>query len=299
VDKEKSSTDEKNELEHSLEHYEEEHIESHLSVDAGGHESDEVAWLTSYADMMTVLCCFFILLVSMAEFDAKKFGNQVEQVAKYFNPEKEVTAEAGKIKVEQGEAKIAKSQEGTGTLEGGSKVDEKKPDQMEQLVTLLSAALENNSLAKVSKENGTQIVFTGISMFEGGDAKLAPNVEQALDVMIDIIKTKGKDFSILVEGHTDDMPLQESGRFPSNWELSAARASYVLRKFEKSGFNSNNLVAVGYAHTRPAYPNVDGLGKAIAENQRLNRRVVIKIIPKDLKGDEKERLGLGIFFKNP
>ena len=280
-----------------LDTYKAEKVESHLAQDSGGHEGDEVAWLTSYADMMTVLCCFFILLVSMAEFDAKKFGNAVETIATHFVPEKQMT-KTGKVEEEKGQSKIAKAQEGTGTQEGGSNTDTEKLKAMEQMISLLSAQLKDNDIAKVKKDNGLQVVFTGISMFEGGEAKPTKDVDDAIDLMVQIIKSKGSDFNILIEGHTDDKPIVEGLKFPSNWELSSARAAYVLRKFEKAGFDPKKLVAVGYADTRPAFPNINGLGRPIPENQRLNRRVVIKVIPPSLTKEDRERMGLGIFFNS-
>lgn len=280
-----------------LDTYKAEHVESHLAQDSGGHEGDEVAWLTSYADMMTVLCCFFILLVSMAEFDAKKFGAAVETVATHFNPEKQPT-QSGKVQEEKGQSKIAKAQEGTGAQEGGTNIDQEKLKAMEQMITMLSAQLKDKEIAKINNNNGLQVVFTGISMFEGGEAKPTQDVDDAIDMMVQIIKSKGNDFNILIEGHTDDKPIVEGVKFPSNWELSSARAAYVLRKFEKAGFNPKKLVAVGYADTRPAFPNVNGLGKPIPENQRLNRRVVIKVIPPNLSNEDRERMGLGVFFNS-
>jgi chemotaxis protein MotB len=92
-----------------------------------------------------------------------------------------------------------------------------------------------------------------------------------------MVRNTGIKYFIKVEGYTDDNPIH-SGVFPSNWELSSARAGAILRIFEKLGFEPFRLMAIGFGSSRPAYPNRDSNGKAIAENQSLNRRVVIKVI---------------------
>ena len=85
-----------------------------------------------------------------------------------------------------------------------------------------------------------------------------------------------KDYQITVEGHTDDAPISTS-RFPSNWELSTARASAVVHFFLDQDIPARKLRAAGYADTFPKAPNRDANGDAIPENQAQNRRVVIKL----------------------
>ena len=79
-----------------------------------------------------------------------------------------------------------------------------------------------------------------------------------------------------VEGHTDDNPIS-SPMFPSNWELSSARASSVIREFEKYGFDPSKLTAEGFGSSRPMVPNRDSKGNPLEENQELNRRVIVDI----------------------
>ena len=151
-----------------------------------------------------------------------------------------------------------------------------------------------SKVAKIKYDKGLEIVFTASSIFEAGRSELDRDVEDSINTMVNIIKSKGLNFPILIEGHTDSNKLPSNSIYPSNWELSSARAALVLRKFEKAGIPSKNLVAVGYGSTRPQYPEFDGLGKLLPENQRLNRRVVIKVLyphqaPKD-------KMGLGIYF---
>ena len=85
-------------------------------------------------------------------------------------------------------------------------------------------------------------------------------------------------YRVKVEGHTDNIPIKSSC-FPSNWELSASRASAVARFFIDTGVPADRLEVVGLADTRPEAPNEDLYGKPIQENQARNRRIVILVTP--------------------
>jgi len=102
-------------------------------------------------------------------------------------------------------------------------------------------------------------------------------------VTVDLKSDKLKDYQITVEGHTDDTPINTS-RFPSNWELSTARASAVVHFFLDQGIPALKLRAAGYADTFPKAPNRDSNGNAIPANQTQNRRVVIKMEKIDKAG---------------
>ena len=83
-------------------------------------------------------------------------------------------------------------------------------------------------------------------------------------------------FRVDVEGHTDNVPIN-TARFPSNWELSVARASEVVKFFIREGINGDRLKASGYADTKPVLPHVDEFGRDIVENRAANRRILIRI----------------------
>ena len=91
-----------------------------------------------------------------------------------------------------------------------------------------------------------------------------------------------------VEGHTDDDPIH-TARYPSNWELSAGRATGVVRLFIEQGMDTARLKASGFAETRPKVPNRDASGAPVRENQAINRRVLIRVYPMSLD-ERKERL---------
>lgn len=215
-------------------------------------DDGEGNWLVSYADMMTLLFGFFVMLTAFSKPDAGKLEKIIEATAqqmgkKYVNPYEDLSNELKGI-LEQSQL----------------------TDQVELKTT----------------EDGIAIVSKGTLFFDSGSTNLK---EMALDLTRKIAvalteRAANNSFQVTVEGHTDDVPIV-SKQFPSNWELSANRASTVVRLFESVGFKHSSLRPVGLADTEPVVPNRDSLGQPIPDNQSLNRRIVIRILNKRLVGD--------------
>ena len=109
--------------------------------------------------------------------------------------------------------------------------------------------------------------------FDSGSAKLKPEgVKKLKQLSADLKAKAGADKDIRIEGHTDDRPIH-TAQFPSNWELSSARANAVVRELHDDGINGEQLLAVGYGSSRPAAPNTS------AESRAKNRRVEIILAP--------------------
>ena len=96
-----------------------------------------------------------------------------------------------------------------------------------------------------------------------------------LDLLASVLESN-PDYVVRIEGHTDDVPIATS-QFPSNWELSAHRASAVVRFLISRGVEADRMIAVGMADTQPKVPHRDDAGNPIVENRDINRRIVIKI----------------------
>jgi chemotaxis protein MotB len=216
------------------------------------HEEDgESNWLVAYADLMTLLFGFFVILSAFSTPNAEK----IEQLKKQ-------TSEAM----------------------GGKYV---KP--YEELSTGLQKTLKEINLEKevsmIETEEGVTLTSRGALFFDSGSAALKPIAQNLMEKVSDVLAVEAQGFRIVVEGHTDNIPIF-SRDFPSNWELSAARASTVVRLLESKGLPRANLRPVGLADTEPIAPNVDETGNSIPENQAKNRRIVVKILkqlPKRLR----------------
>ena len=275
--------------------------------------ADEGTWLTSYADLMTLVACFFILMVAFANFEDPVFQKRAAEFGKYFKgslikddgenqnvTDEEFADKETNLKIN----KTANVDERT-TLDVGNKdkienentqsVSKTEQGNLDKKVFEVEKKLSvQPGISQISYPKDIEIVFGGSAIFEPGRVNLTNEVTESLMVMIDLIRERKGDYVVLIEGHTDDTDIK-SRKYPSNWELSSARAARVINLFEKGGVARSQLVAVGYGDTRPIYANVDMNGDPIPENQRLNRRVTIKVLA---RGDATpDSMGLGIFFR--
>lgn len=209
-----------------------------------GGKDEEEPWLTTYADMMTLLMTFFVLLFSMSKLDP--------------------------VKLEQFGSSV-------GDALGGGPGGKAKTYTLTEVFKEVVKVIEEEKLKDViqveTSARGVCIKIPSEISFQSGSADLNPNIFPILD-KLDIMIRKSV-FPIAIEGHTDSDPIK-SQLYPSNWELSSARASQVVRYFSNRGIPSNRFQAVGYADTRPR-----SAGKTIEdanstnEKKSQNRRVEI------------------------
>lgn len=123
----------------------------------------------------------------------------------------------------------------------------------------------------LTRDEGVSFRISSELLFASGEAALTPQGQAVIDRLLPVFN-RFPDYTIVVEGHTDNIPIQ-TARYPSNWELAAARAGSVVRHLEARGLNPTRLRATGYADTRPIAPN------STAEGRALNRRVEITLEP--------------------
>lgn len=212
---------------------------------------DESNWLISYADMMTLLCGFFIMLFSMAKLEESKYDSFKQAMAKQFGGEY-----------------VSASQE------------------MARFATQVIQEMGVESTTTIKADAyGVSIVFESTVFFNTLSADVSPEGQKILDHLMDSIKQReestNKQYRIVVEGHTDGRPIL-AGKFPSNWELSGARASSVVRMFLNHGFPPDHLTAIGYADTHPQVDAKTPEGEWNEELLAKNRRVVLRILEPSL-----------------
>jgi chemotaxis protein MotB len=210
-------------------------------------EYDESNWLVSYADMMTLLCAFFIMLFSMAHLDERQYEKVRESVSKQFGGDfKSPAQETAKF--------------------------------ISQIIQ--EAGIEKNVVVR-SDPTGVAVTFESTIFFDTLSSEVKPQGQAVLAKLIQGIserqKVELKQYRVVVEGHTDSRPVL-SGIYPSNWELSGARAARVVRMFLGHGFNSDHLTAIGYADTFPLEAPKFADGTYNEEALGKNRRVVIRIL---------------------
>src|SRR4051794_6690292 len=242
------------------------------------HENHE-RWLVSYADMMTLLMAFFVMLFAMSQIDLEKFRKFQGSVAAALNKPAPATP-AGQGILSGGAGKSGESAAAKDTVElADAKLKHDQAAKRERK-DLLEAKkkIESELQAKGLKQavrftldaRGLHVAIVSDKvLFDLGSADLRPDGRKVLDIVARSIA--GMPNMISVEGHTDNRPI--SGRYPSNWELSTGRASTVVRTISgKYGIKANRISASGYADQRPIKSNSTEAGRA------RNRRVEIVLI---------------------
>ncbi len=210
-------------------------------------------WLVTYADAITLLMAFMVMLLTFAEYDIPAF---------------ETAATAIKSNLT--------GQESTSPIQL-LRID------VQDVVYNMQA----DQVVKVETDKkGIVIELSSSAFFKPGFADIR---EEALPVLEKMTQTllapRYQFYTIEIEGHTDDVPIN-TPRYPSNWELSASRAAGIIRFLVSQELDSSRMKATGYADTQPKAPNKDAEGNPVPDNQALNRRVVIRVYPMSL--EEKE-----------
>lgn len=200
-------------------------------------------WMVTYADAITLLLAFFVILLSTATFDPAKFEALSDAMSEGGNP---------------------------------NVMDFQK---LESVIELVAKAYENEQPVEVKKvPDGLVIELSSNSLFKSGSADILQENRGVLRSLASrISKLDYADYLVDVEGHTDDVPINTE-RFPSNWELSAQRAINVGKILMQHGIPANKIKPIAYAETRPLLPNIDpATGKGSKDNRARNRRIEIFI----------------------
>ena len=248
------------------------------------HENHE-RWLVSYADFITLLFAFFVVMYSLSSVNEGKYRVLSDSLVSAFRnvnintrgqqvaPGATTPAPAlPQIKPKQ-PVTAAQAREEERRRQARAKMRDMARDIKEVLAPLVKEG-------KVSVAEGLRGITVEINasvLFPVGEARLQPAAAKALRAVAEV--TAAADFPIVVEGHTDPTPIA-TPQFPSNWELSGARASSVVRLFADAGVAPQRLTATGYGEQRPVSSNDTPEGRA------RNRRVTILIEaqhPDDLK----------------
>ena len=218
-------------------------------------EEGAPGWMVSYGDLMSLLLTFFVLLLSFSSMQESKFQSAMASIKKAL----------GALPKSSGmQSKMTMFNE-----QQQRDADEMIDEVMEMKVKISEQDLDDQVKVTLT-EKGAHIIISDPMLFDLGSNRLRSGVIPALDVVAELI-SGNDDTEIVVEGHTDNWPIRSSD-FPSNWELSAARALSVVKYFAfQKNFEPGRFAAVGYGEYRPLKPNDS------VENRAANRRVEIYV----------------------
>ncbi|MBB1486656.1 flagellar motor protein MotB [Oceanospirillum sediminis] len=244
------------------------------------------AWVMTFADLMSLLMCFFVLLLSFSEMDVIKFKRLAGELRNAYGVQKQVRAEdipmgtsvimqnytPGKPEPNPLEIIQQKTTETEPNLrtESVQTVTEKESQteaDAEAIARILKEEIEEGKIQVESRRRNIIIRVEEKGSFSPGSAVLSEQFEQIMDkIRQALAATPGK---ITIEGHTDDIPIN-TDRFRSNWDLSSARAASVAYELELDQLvTPDRMKVIGYADTKPLVPNDN------RENRSKNRRVEI------------------------
>lgn len=223
-------------------------------------------WLLTYADLITLLMVFFIVMYSLSQLDQAKYAALAQALRTTL-----LTGTVGNSAIEMntfpGEPGIELLEEGL----GDNAVETESLEKVGMVLARWVAAAGLEGQVNVTMQpRGLVVSFTDAIFFDLGSAVLHPESKRLLDELAPILASLPND--IAVEGHTDDLPIQNA-QYPTNWELSTRRATNVVRYLtEEAGMDPTRFSATGYGEWHPRYPN-DSI-----ENRQRNRRVDIVLL---------------------
>jgi chemotaxis protein MotB len=236
------------------------------------HENHE-RWLVSYADFITLLFAFFVVMYALSSLNEGKYRVLSNSLTNAFRnvpinvPSQAMTAQAPippprtvpsvKPNVPNVQQEKAKQQQ-----------RDKMKNMAKEIMDALAPLVREGKVRVLETSRGVTIEIADSALFSVGQAVLNIESSRALRAVAEVIAMS--DFPVTIEGHTDNVPIK-TVQFPSNWELSAVRATTVLRIFADSGVPADRLTAIGYGETRPVEGNESIEGRA------RNRRVSIQI----------------------
>jgi chemotaxis protein MotB len=230
-------------------------------ADSENHER----WLISYADFITLLFAFFVVMYAISVVNEGKYKVLSDALGDAFGgrgaaakrntsvePELPLTSLLARKRAEV----VKRERERLNTL-------------ARDLSNTLAPLIKAGKVRVIQTSRGVSVEINASVLFDPGDARLTGDSKEVLRAVAGLLK--GDTHAIQVEGHTDNTPISNS-LFASNWELSTVRASSVVRLFIDSGVAEKRLTALGNAANQPVASNDDQVGRA------RNRRVTVTIL---------------------
>lgn len=248
------------------------------------HENLE-RWLVSYADFITLLFATFVVLYALAQVDATDFAKLEESLKNAFSQN---TLFDGQQALMDGSDSIFDQQQANSFIPSlmleyiSPRYEEESFKEIEESIQELTKAGELDGISAKITAKGLLLTFDDKYLFAPASAYLDSNARKLLDKVGVLICKKFVLHAMRIEGHTDSDPIYTE-KYPSNWELSAARSSSVVRyMINRFKFSPSLFSAIGYADTRP-------LETAISPKDPANRRVEILILKNKYKREFETR----------
>lgn len=248
-------------------------------------------WLVSYADFITLLFAFFVVLYASSQVDKRKVGKLAMAIQVAFQEMGVFQASTTQVPMNTNDPmpfstvqavenmKRAASvgrlvSQPDGTLGSGSRENGDLDQLQSELASTLAPEIKRNEIAMRREPDGLVISLREVGFFESGAAQMKSASRPAFDRIANMLRQR--DCRLRIEGHTDNIPIHNA-QFSSNWELSTSRATEIVRlMIMRDGYGPNRLSAAGYAEFHPVAVNTT------AEGRGMNRRVDIVVLAQEV-----------------
>jgi len=229
-------------------------------------EENTDRWMVSYADFVTLLFAFFVVMYSVSSVNLGKYRVLSDAVVTAFNKKgKGAIAPGDQLGISVQRAPISigiENQAGIRALRETAAAIEAE----------MKPWMKKGQIAVRGNQKWLEVEINSSILFTTGSADLSPAAQKILTDLSQVFKDSKN--PLYVSGYTDDLPINTL-QFPSNWELSAARAAGVVRLFSKAGINPARMGAIGFSEYRPVSDN------RTAVDRQKNRRVIIRMLAGD------------------
>jgi chemotaxis protein MotB len=243
-------------------------------------------WLVSYADFITLLFAFFVVLYASSQVDKRKVGKLALAIQVAFQEMGVFQASTTQVPMDAHDpmpfsaVQAVENMERTGSVArvashpegalGSGRENGDLAQLQSELEATLAAEINRKEIAMRREPDGLVISLREVGFFESGSAEMKSASQPAFDRIANLLRQRN--CRVRIEGHTDNVPIHNA-QFSSNWELSTSRATEIVRLLiVREGYNANRLGAAGYAEFHPVASN------ATADGRGTNRRVDIVVL---------------------
>lgn len=230
------------------------------------HDNHE-RWLVSYADFVTLLFAFFVVMYSISSVNEGKYKTFSDSLNVAFD--QSVSPSLITNQSVPGRDKILVDKSAAQMVEQQRKIQAQMKAVDDSLRQVMAPLIAQGMVGVHRTKRGVVVEISASTLFKEGEEKLQTGAQETLQQVAIVLSRENQ--SVEVEGHTDDVPIK-TAQFPSNWELSAGRASSVVRMLVSYGVAEERLAAVGLAANQPVVAN------DTPEHRAKNRRVSITIL---------------------
>jgi chemotaxis protein MotB len=232
------------------------------------HDNHE-RWLISYADFVTLLFAFFVVMYSISSVNEGKYKTFSDSLNLAFSQQSNDAAVSVVPGQQDQKLKVLVDKRTARLVEQQRKIQAQMKTVDETLRQVMAPMIAQGLVGVHQTKRGVVVDISASTLFREGEERLQPGAQDTLQQLAQVLSREDK--SVEVEGHTDDIPIK-TAQFPSNWELSSGRASSVVRMLVSYGVPEKHMAAVGMASNQPIVAN------DTAVNRAKNRRVSITIL---------------------